>query len=89
MATLTVSVPDVVKEWIEERSRTGGYDTSGDYLADLVERDRALGNADDEDVEELRRIVDEGLASGVSDRTMDQIFDEAVERVRARGLLRD
>ncbi|WP_442578057.1 ribbon-helix-helix domain-containing protein [Mesorhizobium sp. ASY16-5R] len=86
MATLTVSVPDSVEEWIDEKIRTGEFDTSSDYFVDLVERDRALA---DDDAEELGRIVEEARASGFSDRTVDDIFSAAVERARAKGTLRD
>ena len=86
MATLTVSVPDSVKEWIDEKIRAGEYDTSSDYFVDLVERDRALA---DDDAEELKHIIKEARASGFSDRTVDDIFSAAVERARAKGTLRD
>jgi antitoxin ParD1/3/4 len=83
MATLTVSVPDSLKEWIDEKIRAGEYDTSSDYFVDLVERDRALA------VDELKHIIEEARASGLSDRTVDDIFSAAVERARANGTLRD
>jgi antitoxin ParD1/3/4 len=62
MATLTVSLPDDVTGWIEGQIGEGGYASAEDYVSDLVRRDQ-------ERREELRRIVDEGLASGVSTRT--------------------
>jgi antitoxin ParD1/3/4 len=86
MATLTVSVPESVKEWIDEKIRAGEYLTSSDYFVDLVERDRALT---DDGAEELEHIVEEARASGLSDRTVDDIFSAAVERARAGGTLRD
>jgi antitoxin ParD1/3/4 len=65
MATLTVSVPDSVKGWIDEQTGEGGYASAGDYLTELVRQDQ-------ERLEELRRIVDEGLASGISRRTFEE-----------------
>jgi antitoxin ParD1/3/4 len=88
MASLTISVPVAVKEWVDGKVRDGEYESSGDYLVDLIERDRAQSESDEE-IEELRRIVDEATASGISDRTVDDIFNEAVERARANGRLRD
>jgi antitoxin ParD1/3/4 len=31
MATMSISLPDPVKEWIEERVRSGHYANAGDY----------------------------------------------------------
>ena len=67
MATLTVSVPDSMKGWIEDQVEEGGYASAGDYLSELIRQDQ-------ERLEELRRIVDEGLASGISTRTTAEIF---------------
>jgi antitoxin ParD1/3/4 len=87
MATLTVSLPDSIKEWIEDQVEEGEFATSSDYLRALVERDRE--RRDQQRIEELRRIVDEGLASGISSRTNDEIFAEAVAIARARGTYRE
>jgi antitoxin ParD1/3/4 len=87
MATMTVSLPDSIKEWIEDQVEEGEFETSSDYLRDLVERDRE--RRDQLRIEELRRIVEEGLASGLSTRTTDEIFAEAVEIAKARGTYRE
>ena len=82
MGTMTVVLPDDVSDYVEAQVGEDFADPA-EFLAELVRRDQEARIA------ELRRIVDESLASGISDRTVDQIFDEAVERVRARGHLRD
>ena len=87
MATMTVSLPDSIKEWIENQVEEGEFETSSDYLRGLVERDRE--RRDQQRIDELRRIVDEGLASGLSTRTTDEIFAEAVEIAKARGTYRE
>ena len=86
MATMTVSLPDPMKEWIEMQVEDGEYASSSDYIRDLVRRDRERRN--EARLEELRRIVDEGLNSGVSTRTLDEIFADAEARARARGLIK-
>ena len=82
MATMTVSVPDDVKDYVEAHVGEDFAD-AGAFLAKLVRRDR------DEQLEDLRRIVDDALASGISTRTTQEIFAEAVETARLRGTLRD
>lgn len=79
--------PDI-SAWIEQRVATGEHATPEDYVSMLVERDRDE-RSEEEKVADLRRLLADAEASGISDRSLDQIFDEAVERVRAQGLLRD
>lgn len=76
MADITVSLPNKVKEMIEAQVGKGGFASTGDYISDLVRRDH------DRRLEELRQIVAEGLASGVSDKTIDDLFAEAQQRLR-------
>lgn len=83
MAYITVTLPESVKDIIEAQVGEDGFASSGDYIAELVRRDH------DRRLEELRRIVAEGLASGVSTRTTEDIFAEAVEIARRRGTLRE
>ena len=40
MATMTVSLPDPMKDWIEAQIRQGDYASVSDYVRDLVRRDR-------------------------------------------------
>ena len=87
MATMTVSLPDPMKEWIEMQVEDGEYASSSDYIRDLVRRDRERRN--EARLEELRRIVDEGLNGGVSTRTTEEIFAEAVAIAKTRGTFRE
>jgi antitoxin ParD1/3/4 len=67
MATMSISLPDPVKEWIEERVRSGHYANAGDYIRDLVRNDR-------ERREGLVRALIEGEESGPSDQTVQDII---------------
>jgi len=84
MTNLNLRVRPDIREWIESRVEKGEFSTAGDYLSELVERDRE-SRSDEERLEDLRRIVADAEASGISDRTMDEIFAEAVARAKARG----
>ncbi len=88
MSIFTKPLRPDISAWIEQRVATGEHATPEDYVSMLVERDRDE-RSEEEKVADLRHLIDASLASGVSDRSVDQIFDEAVERVRAQGLLRD
>ena len=73
MATMNVSLPDKMKQWVEDQVQTGRYGNASDYVRYLVRRDQERAYARDE----FERLVEEGIASGVSDLTLDEIFAEA------------
>lgn len=85
MATMTVSLPDPMKDWIEAQIKTGDYASSSDYVRDLVRRDREHKDK----LTALRQLIDEAEASGLSPRTLDEVFAEARARARQRGLLHE
>ncbi|OAN70625.1 addiction module antitoxin [Sulfitobacter sp. EhC04] len=60
MGTMNISLPDPMKSWVEEQSKTGRYANSSDYVRDLIRRDRARREA----ITEIQAAVDVGLASG-------------------------
>lgn len=60
MGTMNISLPDPMKNWVEDQARTGRYANSSDYVRDLIRRDRARLEA----IAELQAAVDAGLASG-------------------------
>ena len=88
MATMTVSLPDPMKDWIEAQIRQGEYASASDYVRDLVRRDRAR-REQELTLDELRRKLAMSRESGVSERTIDDIFAEAREIARARGLMHE
>lgn len=78
MATMNISLPDKMKQWVEEQVETGRFGNSSDYMRDLVRRDqeRAQKRA------EFERLVQEGLDSGISPLTPEEIFAEARRRAQ-------
>ena len=71
MAKLNIALPDAMKEWVEDQTQTGLYVDAGDYIRDLIRKDQHRSA----NVAELQRLVDDGLASGVSDESMGDILD--------------
>ena len=86
MATMTISVPDRIKEWVEEQVETGEYASSSDYMRDLVRRDRAEKEVR---LSKIRQIVDDALTSGTTERAVGDIFADAVAATKARGTWRE
>ena len=76
---MNVSLPDAMKAWVEDRSRSGRYSNASDYVRDLIRRDQDRA----EKIARIQSLVDEAAASGEGQRTMAQIEQEA----RAPGFL--
>jgi antitoxin ParD1/3/4 len=79
MATMNVSLPDKMKNWVEEQVKSGRYGKSSDYVRDLVRRDQERAEA----IEEFERLVEEGFASGISGLSVEEAFAEARCRAQA------
>ncbi|PRY84672.1 type II toxin-antitoxin system ParD family antitoxin [Donghicola tyrosinivorans] len=62
MGTMNISLPDQMKSWVEDQSKSGRYANSSDYVRDLIRRDRARVEA----VAEIQAAVDAGLSSGAA-----------------------
>lgn len=76
MATMNVSLPEPLKAWAESRAKTGRYANASDYVRDLIRRDIERSSK----IEALQAMITKGLASGVSDRSLDEILAEARKR---------
>lgn len=86
MTNLSLSVRSDIKDWIDSRVRKGEFANPSDYLSELVERDRA-SRSEEERIEEIRRMVEDSLASGISDRTIEDIRRDGLRLARERGLI--
>ncbi|PYD46367.1 type II toxin-antitoxin system ParD family antitoxin [Novacetimonas pomaceti] len=73
MATMNVSLPDPMKEWVEAQARTGRYSNASDYVRDLIRRDQETRAAHDE----IQAHITAGLRSGVGTRSMKQLLLDA------------
>lgn len=79
MATMNVSLPDKMKQWVEDQVATGRYGNSSDYVRDLVRRDQERAEAR----EKLQQMVDEALASGISDMGREELLERVMNRAQA------
>ena len=81
MAKITISMPDPMSDYVATRIASGQYGNVSEYFRDLVRRDQERRSA----VVELRHLIDEGLASGMSEEGLDGIWDEALARRSAES----
>ena len=70
MATMNVSLPDAMKEWVEAQARSGPYSNASDYVRDLVRRDQERRRV----IAELQTLISEGIDSGLSEKSMGDIL---------------
>lgn len=76
MATMNISLPDAMKDWVEQQAATGRYSNSSDVVRDLIRREQVRA----EKIANMQRLVDEGRASGVSERSPEERRAEARRR---------
>ncbi|MDX1539708.1 type II toxin-antitoxin system ParD family antitoxin [Arsukibacterium sp.] len=76
MATMNVSLPDMMKIWVEQQAETGRYSNASDYVRDLIRRDQQRAAK----VAHLQQLVDEGIASGKGKRSMAELEKAALAK---------
>jgi antitoxin ParD1/3/4 len=86
MATMNISLPDQMKEWVERRAATGRYSNSSDVLRDLI---REAQDREAAAIARLQREIDKGRQSARTSLTLDEVFTQARERAIAAVKARD
>jgi antitoxin ParD1/3/4 len=76
MATMNISLPDPMKNWVEGQTATGRYSNSSDYVRDLIRRDQERQAK----VAHMQQLVDEARAGGISDESMADIRARLVQQ---------
>ena len=80
MATIrkTITLSDSQDAWIKAQIARGTFTNDSEYIRDLVRRDQEGQNS----LAGLRQAIAEGLESGVSDLSLDDIWTTAEKRSR-------
>lgn len=73
MATMNISLPDPMRDWVQTQIQDGKYSSSSDYVRDLIRRDQETRQQQ----QALQAAITEGLKSGISNRSMDDVLREA------------
>lgn len=80
MAKLTIALPAALNDWVEAQAANGLYTDAEDYVRDLIRKDQKRATAD----LEFQSLVDDGLASGITDESMSDILSPLKnERLRS------
>jgi antitoxin ParD1/3/4 len=85
MATIrkTVTLTDKQDQWIKAQIEAGEYTNDSEYIRDLVRRDQEQ-NAK---FKALKKAIQEGLDSGISNKSVTDIMEEVEARLRSDGRL--
>lgn len=71
MATMNVSLPKKMKDWVEKRASDGPFANSSDYIRDLIREDEERQRVYDE----IMEAAEHAIAGGFSERTPEEIRD--------------
>ena len=80
MATVrkTITLTDTQDDWIKAQITNGDYTNDSEYFRDLIRHDQDKFRA-------LKAMVEEGIASAPSSRTVDEIWAAAEARYQANN----
>ncbi|MDP3664566.1 MAG: type II toxin-antitoxin system ParD family antitoxin [Nitrosomonas sp.] len=76
----TITLTDKQDQWIKAQIAAGEFTNDSEYIRDLVRRDQEQ-NAQ---YMALKQAIQEGLDSGVSNKTVGEIWEEAEQRSKNR-----
>ena len=76
--TLSFALPETMRSYIDERVASGHYGNTSEYIRDLIRKDQ-----EEQAVQRLRGLIEEGLASGPAEARTDDDLNEL--RAIARG----
>ena len=80
MATMNISLPDLMKDWVESQIKTGQYGNASDYVRDLIRKDQK----EREQINTLQMAITQGIESGLSDRNLKDILQEARNKAKSK-----
>ena len=79
----TITLTSQQEQWVKAQIAAGRFTNDSEYIRDLIRRDRE----ETPSFYALRAAIREGLESGVSERTIPEIAEEAEARLRRDGRL--
>ena len=73
MSTMNISLPDILKSFVDEQVNQRGYGTSSEYVRELIRKDQ--------DVQKLRNLLLAGGASAPTEAVTPAYFESLRARV--------
>jgi antitoxin ParD1/3/4 len=76
----TITLTKQQDQWVKAQVTGGDYTNDSEYFRDLVRRDQEQNSK----FLALKRAIQEGLDSGVSNRTVAEIWEDAEQRFKTK-----
>ena len=73
MTNVLLSLPSGLHDWATEQAANNNFQDVGDFVQSILMRERDK----QEGLLEFERLVEEGIESGIDDRTMAEILEDA------------
>jgi len=77
MATMNISLPNQMRDWVGTRSEDGQYANNSDYIRDLIRRDRLRT----EKLDALQSAITKGLNSGKPQQFDKNLFTSRMQKL--------
>lgn len=68
--TISIALPDALRQYVDQRVRSGLYGDTSDYLGELIRRDQ-----DEQAKKRLRELIEESLSSGAGRELTPQVVE--------------
>jgi antitoxin ParD1/3/4 len=79
--TMSFALPEALREYVDQRVRTGQYGNTSEYLRELIRRDQ-----EEQAKKRLRELIEEGLRSGpgraLTSKRAAQLKKQALSNLR-------
>lgn len=83
MATMNISLPDTMRDWVQSRIDSGLYANNSDYMRDLIRSDQERQDK----IRALQEAIDAGFASGEAVAFNKEDFKSRMKERLANGQL--
>ena len=84
MVKKSISVTDQQDSWIKAQIKTGHYGNESEVVRELIRERQLRDRETPAEIEAIRAALIEGEESGFSDRSVDEIWENARQRHRAK-----
>jgi antitoxin ParD1/3/4 len=80
MQTMNISLPDPMKQYVEEQVSAGGYSSASEYVRELVRADQKRRGKD-----QLEELLIQSLQSGEAIEITPEMLEDVRKRLRSRA----
>ena len=80
MVKKSISVTDQQNSWIKAQIKTGHYGNESEVVRELIRERQLRDQETPAEIEAIRAALVEGEESGFSDRSVDEIWEDARQR---------